>query len=277
MELSILQAIQSISNPFFDILFEIITMAGEQLVVIMIFCAIYWLYDKELGHYMGFTIATSLLFNTMLKAIFNLPRPIGKPGIRSLRTETAIGSSFPSGHSQNAASTYFAPALWIRKRWLWITSTVIMSLVGLSRLYLGVHYPKDVVVGLVLGVLCAVLCKVFYNRIKNFNFAIFALNVVAVLMVIFSPTEDIIKVAGLAFGMLVGFPLEQRFIAFNTDLTWRKKTYRYVVGIIIVVACYIIPKLLVPYDIPIVWYIRYALVTLSISVFAPFTFTKLKF
>ena len=53
MELEILRHIQSIANPFFDFLFQLITICGEQIVLISIISIIYWALDKKFGEYIS--------------------------------------------------------------------------------------------------------------------------------------------------------------------------------------------------------------------------------
>ena len=89
MELEILRHIQSSSNPFFDFLFQLITICGEQIVLIVIISIIYWALDKKFGEYIEYSVLTSVLVNNAIKDIFKLKRPIGEEGIRTLREETA--------------------------------------------------------------------------------------------------------------------------------------------------------------------------------------------
>ena len=132
-------------------MFQLITMLGEQWAVILVLAVSYWAFDKKTGEELAFTLLVSGLSNNILKGFFRFERPIGIDGIRTLRAHTATGYSFPSGHSQNAATLYFFPA---RRGggWRWAAAAVVSLLVGLSRLYLGVHYPKDVAAGLALGI-----------------------------------------------------------------------------------------------------------------------------
>ena len=118
MELQIIRAIQSISNPFFDVLFQLFTIFGEELILISIITTIYWAYDKDFGEYVAYSSFTSLLFNNAVKDIFKMKRPIGEDGIRTLRAQTATGYSFPSGHSQGAASFYGSIAIYFKKKFI---------------------------------------------------------------------------------------------------------------------------------------------------------------
>ena len=99
-ELNIIRAIQSIANPFLDGLFQFITMFGEEAILIPLIAVIYWAFNKRMGEFIAYASLTSVLVNGAIKDIFKAKRPIGEPGIRSLRVETATGYSFPSGHTQ---------------------------------------------------------------------------------------------------------------------------------------------------------------------------------
>jgi len=95
-------------------------------------------------HFCG---ATAL--NTALKLLLSRPRP-------SLFTPlvSASGFSFPSGHVTASVATFgfLAVLLWREKRFGWaIASLVLVPLVALSRIYLGVHYPSDVLGSLIFA------------------------------------------------------------------------------------------------------------------------------
>ena len=167
MELEILRNIQSIANPFLDILFQLITICGEQMVLVLIISIIYWVKDKKFGEYIAYAVLTSVLVNCVVKDIFKFKRPIGEEGIRTLREKTATGYSFPSGHTQGAGSFYGAMVIYIKKKVMCIIAIIMIILIGFSRLYLGVHYPKDVIVGGILGVLISYICYNIYNKYEN--------------------------------------------------------------------------------------------------------------
>lgn len=94
--------------PFFGWSVPAVTMLGEQWAVVSgLSAVIYWVIDKNMGEEFAFTLLISGLCNNILKGVFRFERPIGQEGIRTLRAHTATGYSFPSGHSQNAATLYF--------------------------------------------------------------------------------------------------------------------------------------------------------------------------
>lgn len=87
-----------------------------------------------------------------------------------------VSSSFPSGHAMSAAIVYFAVAylaarLHKRKwaRWLVMTAAlVLVALIAFSRLYLGVHYPSDVIAGIAIGLGWAGFCMATLEAIQKF-------------------------------------------------------------------------------------------------------------
>ncbi len=167
MELEIIKTIQLIANPFFDFFFELSTILGEELLIIPLLAILYWTINKKFGEYVGFAIFTSFMANNLLKDIFKLPRPQSEQGVRILRQHTATGYAFPSGHTQGAATFYSAIAIAFKNKMLTITVGIIIVLVALSRLYLGVHFPKDVIVGLLLGVAIAWGCYILFEKMDN--------------------------------------------------------------------------------------------------------------
>ena len=275
MELEILRNIQSIANPFFDFLFQLITICGEQIVLISIISIIYWTLDKKFGEYIAYSVLTSVLLNNAIKDIFKMKRPIGEEGIRTLREQTATGYSFPSGHTQGASSFYGAMAIYLKKRVMYIIATVMIILIGFSRLYLGVHYPKDVIVGGILGVLTSLICYKLYNRVENkmllyvITFAIF------IPALTFAHSADFIKGMGTYLGFIIGIYIEKKYVNFSTEGSTGNKIIRVLLGIVILLVLQLGLKVLLPSG-TIFSFIRYLLISLvGIGVY-PMAFKKLK-
>ena len=112
-------------------------------------------------------VAGSHLFNDLLKWLFHRARPTIHPII----TET--GYSFPSGHSMSSIAIYgmlmFFLVLFFKKRWAKVTTVIVLSLIilliGISRIYLGVHYPSDVIAGYTAGGTWLIVCLIFLRLI----------------------------------------------------------------------------------------------------------------
>jgi len=151
MQVEILKAIQSIHNPFFDMLFISITYLGSEFFYFVFIPYFYWNVDKRFGLKLSIMFLISVYLNTAIKELTSINRPIGYPGIRSLALSTAGGYSFPSGHAQHSTVVWGIVASRFRSvKWYVIAGIFIVS-VSFSRLYLGVHWPLDVIGGIVVG------------------------------------------------------------------------------------------------------------------------------
>ena len=255
MELEILRNIQSIANPFLDILFQLITICGEQIVLVLIISIIYC---KKMGSLENILhmLLTSALVNCVVKDIFKFKRPIGEEGIRILREKTATGYSFPSGHTQGAGSFYGAMAIYIKKKVMYIIAIIMIILIGFSRLYLGVHYPKDVIVGGILGVLISYICYNIYNKYEN------KIMVYTITFIIFLPyyplSKDFIKGLGTYFGFLIGMFIEKRYVNFSVEGKGINKVIRVVIGVLILLCLQKGVKIVLPSE-AIFSFIRYSI------------------
>ena len=275
MELEILRSIQSIANPFLDILFQLITMCGEQIVLISIIAVIYWALDKKFGEYIAYSVLTSVLLNNTIKDIFKMKRPIGEKGIRTLREQTATGYSFPSGHTQSASSFYGAIAIYLKKRIMYIIATIMIILVGFSRLYLGVHYPKDVIVGGILGVLTSLICYKLYNKFENKMLLYVITFVIFIPALTFSHSADFIKGMGTYLGFIIGIYIEKKYVNFSVEGSTGNKIIRVLLGILILLTLQVGLKVLLP-SATIFSFIRYLLISLTGIGIYPMVFKKFK-
>lgn len=111
---------------------------------------IYWSIDSALGLRVGFILAASSMFNYMGKLLFAGPRPYwASSHVRALWAETSFG--VPSGHAQNAMSVWGIIAASRRQVWVWVAAILLIFLIGFSRIYLGAHFPHDVIIGWLFG------------------------------------------------------------------------------------------------------------------------------
>lgn len=123
---------------------------GLEDFFMMVLPLLYWSIDASLGLRVGIVLLVGSSLNDAAKLAFHTPRPYWfSTKVQAFSSETSFG--LPSGHSSTAVGVWGMLASQIRKPWAWITAILVIFLIGLSRMYLGVHFPTDVVVGWLLG------------------------------------------------------------------------------------------------------------------------------
>lgn len=155
-DMAILDLIQSnIRTGFMDAIMPFITQLGDA-GLIWIILSIGLIIPKKTRK-IGFVMIIALILNGIICNIILKPmlariRPFDVNTAVKLLINKPRDFSFPSGHT--SASFTAASVLFFRKSKLFVPSLVLAFLISFSRIYLYVHYPSDVLAGLVLGVLC---------------------------------------------------------------------------------------------------------------------------
>ena len=119
---------------------------------------------------LGGLLCSLLLTNLCLKPLVDRVRPYEViEGLKAMVTPGDV-QSFPSGHTSAAFAAVLAWCGYLPKKWMGAAAVTAATLMGLSRLYVGVHYPTDVLAGACAGALCAwvvhLICK-FIEKKKN--------------------------------------------------------------------------------------------------------------
>ena len=159
MELQILDALQTIHNPVLDTLMCAITRLGDAGIFWILLCMVLLILPKTRKSgviLMAALLVDLVICNGILKPLVHRIRPFDvKTGIELL-VKRPMDYSFPSGHT--AASFASVTALYLAgEKKLWIPALVLAVLIAFSRLYLYVHYPTDVLGGIVVGLAVGVL------------------------------------------------------------------------------------------------------------------------
>jgi membrane-associated phospholipid phosphatase len=127
---------------------------------------LYWCVDTALGLRVGLILLFSTWLNDVLKILFNDPRPYWiSTDMNAYANEASFG--VPSGHSQTAVAVWGMIAYYVNRRWVWVSCVVVMILIGLSRMYIGVHFPTDVLIGWLVGGILLVCFIKFWNPVAD--------------------------------------------------------------------------------------------------------------
>ncbi|MBW9153142.1 phosphatase PAP2 family protein [Clostridium estertheticum] len=110
-------------------------------------------------------ILSAILGDEILKNIFKRLRPADTMPTMNLLIERPLSYSFPSGHSMSSFAVAGVLVKYFKKYVIEIIS--LASLIAFSRVYLYVHYPTDVLVGAILGLVCSALVIYIFDNIKN--------------------------------------------------------------------------------------------------------------
>lgn len=223
----------------------ILTIPGEELVVIAVLAFIYLCFDKEAGKKLGLSVVTGNIINPMLKNIVLRRRPyFDHPEIKCLKPVDSSfdiydvagqGFSFPSNHSTNAVIVYGGIPIFVRKNRVTVSLAIILPLmVGLSRVLVGVHYPTDVLAGWITGAAVLFLIRFLQERVKKsvLYLVIFFLSCTGIF---FCRTTDYFTSLGVMGGTFAAFLFEDKYVHFENT----KKPLFCILRIVFAIAIYL--------------------------------------
>ncbi len=238
-QIEFLKLLEGMRTDFLIRLFEGITMLAEETLMIFAVVTLWFAVDKRIAQKLFFVTAFSLGVNGIIKNFVKMPRPFADGKVSCVREHTATGYSFPSGHTQNFATWSTLIALKTKKILVWIVTISLILLVAFSRMFLGAHYPMDVIAGALLGVLFATVGNAIYEKTENKkNLYIWTVIIFApfIAWFMFFPNPlyaDFFKIYGMIAGTCLGINFEERYAPLRYDIPLFKKVIRVVLGIII--------------------------------------------
>lgn len=241
-ELEILKKTELLRNDFINSFFEYVTMLGEEVLMILLVAILWFAFDKRIAQRLFFITVVSLSFNGIIKNIAKIPRPFASGEVTCVRPDTATGYSFPSGHTQNFATWSTAVAIKLKKTWVSVITGILILLVALSRVFLGAHYPSDVIVGMILGVAFAFIGNSIYDKTEDksklFTYVLLLLTPFVVFFMI-KPDPlyaDLYKLYGMLAGLILAVSFEERFASLDYTVAIWKKALRVVIGVALALA-----------------------------------------
>jgi membrane-associated phospholipid phosphatase len=306
----LIQAIQTLS-PALDIPMRFFSFLGTIEFYLLIIPFIYWIVDCQLGFRLLLVLIGTDVLGSAGKLLLHQPRPYWVGDVQALGVETSYG--IPSTHASNSLAVWGYLSTTLRKNWIWIVSGALIFLIGLSRLYLGVHFPHDVLGGWLLGLLGIFLfvqidpvASSFLKKQSQATHAVlgFGISILIIflgflirLLIASSPDPaewahyalnarsitHFLTLAGASFGAIAGFSLMWAHARFQVEGSPLQQGGRYLLGIVGVLVIYLgldILFSLIAGDETlsgyILRYIRYAAVAFWATFGAPWTFLKMK-
>ncbi len=257
LNMQILNALAALRNPFLNYLMMGITYVGSEAGSIVAVFIVYWCLNKYDGYYLMANFMFGSASVLSLKTFFKVPRPfVAHPDfhIVEIARSTAGGFSFPSGHSENAAVLFASIASLTKKKAIRILCIIMIPLVMFSRLYLGAHYPTDVLGGCAVGLIVVFIIHYLFRNRKSdpkiipLVFSIGGIFFLAITLVIaFSPWQsspdqefiaDSLKnlstVSGLILACAAAAPVERKYVNFDTHAVWWVQILKVVLGALII-------------------------------------------
>jgi len=234
-----------IATPGLDRVVKIITDLGSISFYMIAIPIIYWCIDKSVGFNLGMVTSISSCINVGLKFVFKVPRPyVAYPHLDApnFLLDTGTGWSFPSGHAQGT-STFWAYSAWhVKRAWFTALSVIVVAVVGLTRIYATVHYPKDVLVGTALGLIIVQVYMLVEESLANrekktsVNTAVAASIVIpgvifALSSLSFELARESASLLGFTMGLGVGYALEKEYVKYDVRASFFIQVIKVVFGL----------------------------------------------
>ena len=166
-EFAFLDWLQQVHNPVLDALAVFLNYAGEHGEIWIAFTLILLLCrrTRKAGLAMAIALVSYLVAGDfILKPLFARPRPCDVNTAVTILVKRPHGHSFPSGHTASAFAAAFA--LWRQDRKLGSPALILAVFIAFTRLYLYVHFPTDILGGVVLGLALGALASLLADKIE---------------------------------------------------------------------------------------------------------------
>ena len=272
-------------SPALDLPFKALTFMGDQPFFMLLLPLVYWCLNRRLGARLTILFLFSAYLNAVAKVFAAQPRPY-QVDPRVIPLVKASGGGFPSGHTQNTVVVWGYLANHFRRAGPWTFAGCLMLMIPLSRLYLGLHFPTDLLGGYLLGAALLLL----YLRLepvveawlaqKGLGWQLCAGIFIPLLLVLLVPGNGKhgVIIGATLMGMGAGFAIERRWVRFESGGLWWKRLLRFLIGVPVLFTLWLGLRAafdgLAPEQIT--RFIRYALMGLWSGLGAPWLFVRLK-
>ena len=248
--------LENLRFPLLDQFMLLITKLGEETAFLVIGLVVFWCVSKRLGYYVMSVGFVGTIASQAMKIACRVPRPwVKDPNFTILEQarEAAAGYSFPSGHTQTAVGTFGAIARSSRNKAVIWVCIALATLVGLSRMYIGVHTPADVIVGAAISLVAIFgLYPLMLGKADRTQWVLLGLTgISAVYLAVMelasfpvdidshnleSAMKNAYTLIGATAGLAMIYPLEKRFVRFEEKAVWYAQLLKILLGLGLVLA-----------------------------------------
>ncbi len=246
--LDVIVVVQKIRSPFFDSFFSLISFFGELIFYMALLPFVYWCFDKKSAARIFVLFLVSSWINSVMKDLINHPRPYNLN--ESVKIGKTPGPGIPSGHAQLSLVVWGSLALWLKKKFFTYFSVFLILIIAFSRIYLGVHFPTDILGGWFLGALALILLWPFFDKIEKFLLqfspvilAVLAIIIPAMLSPIAASKSSVMSMGALS-GFCIGIILENKYIKFLPAANFKTGLLRLLSGLTVLMLVYYAEKIL---------------------------------
>ena len=255
--MELLYFLEKIRVPFLNEFMLLITRFGEETAFLVLALVVFWCIDKRKGYFILSVGFIGTITSQFMKLMCRVPRPwvLDKDfTILEEAREAASGYSFPSGHSQSAVGTFGSVAYLTKNKWIKWTAIAIAVLVPVSRMYVGVHTPWDVLIGSFISVVLIFALKpvIFSENKKSLPILLCVMTFLAIAYTFFvelypfPANVDVVNLAsgrknaytllGALFGFLIVYIVDEKWLNFSTKAVWWAQIIKVAIGLLLVLA-----------------------------------------
>ena len=277
--------------PWAEPFFRVISELGSDYFYLALIAIGFWVMDKKASKITALVLIVSSVSNYWLKTTIGHPRP---PSTNWIPGAQASNYSLPSGHAQNSMTLWGWFGIKIKTWWMSILSTFLIVTIGLSRIYLGVHWFGDVVLGWIVGLVTLLVIWRLEGPVKsilskyNINMLYLGLSIFGLIALVLTELLAPVQIAGLEanfgsnggimIGLGIGLVLENKYVNFEPSSKHGNKmrvVLRIMIGLTLIFVIVFGTSSILPTKTFWLRAIRYALGAIVVVFVWPFLFKKL--
>ena len=274
-EMSLIKWLQTNLSSFVDF-GEYFVKLGSELIPICVIAYVYLVYDKKIGRKIMINTIVGLCFACGLKNIFKRRRPyfdndeikclIPVDSNYDVYDVSGQGYSFPSLHSFNVTCISFSLYKYLKKNYILILSILISFLVGLSRIITANHFPSDVIMGWIIGIVSIIVVDYLQEKIEKKKLYL-SLSIFFLLFYIFCRSNDFYSSYGIMVGFFLADLYDDKYVKFENTKNYIRGLLRIIIaGIIFLIISGII-KLLLLSNLPMMFDYLFRTLRYGLSIF----------